>query len=210
MIIVTVEEMRELEQHATREGVSLDTLMENAGAAVTRVAWGLLPDPKNSRVVALVGPGNNGGDGLVAARLLQQGGARVTVYLCTLRREEDPKLSLAAAQGVRIVDATQDTDLGHLKELLGSAHLVLDAILGTGRIRSIGGAIKDVLQLLDAQRRQRPGLQIVAVDLPTGLDADTGEVDPVCPPADVTVTLGCPKLGLFRFPGAERVGRLVV
>ncbi|MCX8125644.1 MAG: NAD(P)H-hydrate dehydratase, partial [Dehalococcoidia bacterium] len=87
--------------------------------------------------------------------------------------------------------------------------IILDAVFGTGKSRGISGLFQQVLDRVG--RRTRRGKQlVVALDLPSGLDADTGAIDPVTPAADVTITLGFPKHGLFRFPGAEKVGKLLL
>ncbi|MBI2935371.1 MAG: NAD(P)H-hydrate dehydratase [Chloroflexi bacterium] len=210
MKILYADQMRKLEQLAAYQGVSPDTLMENAGIAIARRAWKLLQGLKDQKTLVLVGPGNNGGDGLIAARHLQSLGACVTAYLCAQRREADPKVHLAQEGGVQVVALEANLDLETLKGLLASTSLVIDALLGTGRLRPLGGSLATALRMLNTARAEHPDLRLLALDLPSGLNADTGEVDPLCPTADVTVTLGYPKAGLFLFPGAERVGRLEV
>ncbi|MFQ5860958.1 MAG: NAD(P)H-hydrate dehydratase, partial [Dehalococcoidia bacterium] len=210
MKVITVEEMRRLEKACAQEGVSVDTLMENAGLAVARVVRELLGQVAGQPLLVLVGPGNNGGDGLVAARHLQQWRARVTAYLCAPRREPDPKREMAARSGVTLRAATDDPDLAALGKELASARLVIDAVLGTGQARPLEGTVREAMLLLQEARRQRRDLALLALDLPTGLNADTGQMDPACPAADVAVALGYPKMGHFRFPGAAQVGRLEV
>ncbi|MBM3946222.1 MAG: bifunctional ADP-dependent NAD(P)H-hydrate dehydratase/NAD(P)H-hydrate epimerase, partial [SAR202 cluster bacterium] len=130
MKLVTVQEMLEVEEAAVKRGVALDTLMENAGLAVARVAMDLLANTIRPQVVVLVGPGNNGSDGLVAARHLQTRGASVTAYLTTPRTPADPKLARAAAEGVGVAHANEDPDLTLLQRLLGDSTLVVDAVFG--------------------------------------------------------------------------------
>lgn len=210
MKIVTVEQMRRIEAQSEESGVSTDTLMENAGLAVARRVRHHMGHLKGRPVVILVGPGNNGGDGLVAARHLHRWRARVTVYLCTDRKSPDPKLDAIAPLGVPVVAASQDPGLTKLTGFLNDAHGVVDAILGTGRARPLQGVLQDVLRCLTDIRRCRPDLFLLALDLPTGLNADTGEVDPLCPGADVTVALGHAKAGMLQFPGAGYTGTLEV
>jgi NAD(P)H-hydrate epimerase len=88
--------------------------------------------------------------------------------------------------------------------------MVIDAFFGTGRLRPLQGAVRGVLQQVRVLKEDKPSLLIIALDLPSGLDADTGAIDPACLPADITVTLGFPKVGLLSFPGAEMVGRLKI
>ena len=210
MKIVTAAQMRAIEALSEESGVSTDSLMENAGLAVARIARRVVGSIVGAKVVVLIGPGNNGGDGLVTARHLQRWGARVTAYLCRDRDTDDPKLANAQHAGVRIVRASDDPRLAGLKTELGSAHLVVDAILGTGRARPISGVLEAILKSLSDVRAAKSDSCLLAVDLPTGLDCDTGEVDPACVAADVTVALGYPKRGHMGFPGASFTGRLEI
>ena len=209
MKIVTVEQMREMERRSEGAGVSTDALMETAGLAVAHRAGHLAGHLPGVPVVVLVGPGNNGGDGLVTARHLQSWGASVTAYLVS-DRSDDPKLAAATDKGVQVWQAASDPDMAHLKESLSQSHLAIDALLGTGRSRPLEGAVKAVISCLKEARSSKPDLRLLALDLPTGLDPDTGAVDPNCPIADVTVALGYPKVGFFSFPGVEHVGKLEV
>ena len=207
MKVVTAAQMVAIEQASERAGVSTDTLMENAGLAVAQAAREELGGAAGQRVVVLVGPGNNGADGLVAARHLRRWGAEVTCCLLTGRPEYDPKLDLASDFGVEIVT---HPDNGTLRRLVIRSRLVIDAVLGTGSSRPLSGPVGDAMQLLQQARDFLGPPLLLALDLPTGLNANTGEVDPACPRFDSTIALGYPKVGLLCFPGAERVGRLRV
>ncbi len=207
MKVVTAAQMAAIEQASEGAGVSTDTLMENAGLAVARAARDELGGVAGARIVVLAGPGNNGADGLVAARHLQRWGAEVVCCLLTRRPEVDPKLDMARRYDVEIV-AGPDCDT--LERLIGRSRMVIDAVLGTGRSRPLTGPVGDAMLLLQKTRESRNPPLLMALDLPTGLNADTGEVDPACPRFDVTLALGYPKVGLLTFPGVERVGRLRV
>lgn len=196
-----------IEQASERAGVSTDTLMENAGLAVAQAARDELGGAAGKRVVVLVGPGNNGADGLVAARHLRRWGAEVVCCLLTRRPEHDPKLDLATQYGVGIVSSP---GIETLRRLVRGSRLVIDAVLGTGRQRPLSGHVGDAMQLLQQSHFLSQPPLLLALDLPTGLDPDTGKVDPSCPQFDLTLALGYPKVGLLTFPGAERVGRLQV
>ena len=202
--------MRAIEDRSEEAGISTDTLMENAGLAVAHAARRMAAPLVGVPVVVLVGSGNNGADGLVAARHIQRWGARVTAYLCRERGTPDPKLEAARCAGVDVAAASDDPGLARLKGLLDSAHLVIDAMLGTGRARPVEGLFKEVLGALGATRRDSCSAKLLALDLPTGLSCDTADVDPACVAADVTVALGYPKRGHLAFPGADYVGRLEV
>ena len=211
MKIVTAAEMLAIEEGSEEAGVSTDTLMENAGLAVARTARRMVGPLAGVSVVVLVGPGNNGADGLVAARHIRRWGASVTAYICRDRGTPDPKLDDALRDGVEVIAVSDDSELARLKCVLGSAHLVIDAMLGTGRARPIEGVFKDILDVLrDNREAGSRTAHLLALDLPTGLNCDTAEVDPVCVAPDVTVALGYPKRGHLNFPGADSVGSLEV
>jgi NAD(P)H-hydrate epimerase len=200
--------MTALEQASERQGVSTDTLMENAGLRVAEAARRLMGGAAGKRVLVLVGPGNNGADGLVTARHLRRWGADVVAYVVTRRPDADPKMDLAVEYDVTINGASGDADLRALDRTVARCDLIIDAVLGTGRSRPLTGPIKDVVSRLRPSAASGP--PILAMDLPTGLNPDTGEVDPAGITADVTVTLGRPKVGLLTFPGAAFAGRLEV
>ncbi len=210
MKVVTPEQMRRIEERSQKQGVSTDTLMENAGLAVARRVRRHLGRVVGIPVLVLAGPGNNGGDGLVAARHLHSWGARVTTYLCRDRPPDDAKLSMLVEQGATIVGASSDDGLTRLQEALRSAQIVVDAVLGTGRSRPIEGTLRHVLLGVAEAKGARAELRVLALDLPSGVDAETGAADPACVTADLTVTLGYPKVGLYRFPAAEHTGRVEV
>ena len=205
MKIVTPDEMRRLEQEASRYGLSTDDLMERAGLAIAMETARALGSVAGKRILVLVGPGNNGGDGLVAARHLARRGALVTLYLVSERREDDTKLHLALDEEAVPVNADTDEGYRYLERALNSADAVLDSVLGTGRSRPLRGTIKEVMRRLS----KRKGI-LIAVDVPTGVDAGTGQADPAAPEADLTLALGFPKVGHILFPAAERVGNLKV
>ena len=207
MKIVTAEEMRQIDQSCGKIGLPPGVLMENAGKAVAEEVRRILGNLNKHQILILIGPGNNGGDGLVAARHLHDWGARVSLYLCA-ERDGDPNLELVRQRGIACVAASQDGDLGKFDELLSSASCVIDALFGTGKMRPLQGVFQQVLQRINSARGKNEGLRTIAVDLPSGLNADTGAVDPACLDADNTITLAFPKTGLFNFPGAERVGEL--
>lgn len=231
MKLVTVQEMQRLEKDADAAGHSFAAMMEQAGQAVsdeiqTRIAV------KGRRILVLVGPGNNGGDGLVAARYLSQAGAQIICYPWKSRSDQDPNLQAAHDHGVHCIQADSDPGRKTLNKALQNADVIVDALLGTGIKRPIEGELKELLllthEIVEKRRQPAPprnsqpialGLDrnttwpvpsIVAVDVPSGLDCDTGDIDPATLSADLTVTFGAPKHGQFRFPGAAMLGEFVV
>ncbi len=217
MRLVTVAEMQKAEK---RSGVPVGRLMEIAGLAVAQEAWLLLGEVAERRIVVLAGPGNNGGDGLVAARHLREWGAGVSVYLLKRRDKKDEVFAPLLKAQVPATTAEADAKQGYkrLEELLGEADLVIDALLGTGpsaalrtgRARPIEGELAEVLERLRAARGRTLPPRLLAVDLPTGVDADTGAADPRCVAADATVALAWSKVGLHVLPGAQLAGQVEV
>jgi len=210
MKIVTADQVREIENQAVNWGVSLEMLMENAGNAVAAQVKQVLHSAVGKRVLVLVGPGNNGGDGLVAARYLHDWGAKVNICLCASRRKDDKNLKLAMQCGIPIIHAYEGKTIADLRASISSADVIIDALFGIGKIRPIEGIFKEVLQNVSMVKGTKSKPVLVAVDLPSGLNSDTGEVDPNCLSCDITVTFGYPKIGLFSFPGAGKVGKLVI
>ena len=209
MKIVTAEQMRQIDRACIDGGTPQSTLMENAGKSVAEETRSALGPINQQDILCLVGAGNNGGDGLVAARYLKEWGAKVSVYLCSPRAPDDENLKLVQERVITCIEAADDKNLKKFNDLLATATCVIDALLGTGRMRPLEGIFKQVLEKVNAVKAKRK-LTVVAVDLPSGMDADTGAIDPACPYADVTVTLALPKLGHYAFPGAKRVGRLKI
>jgi NAD(P)H-hydrate epimerase len=210
MKVLTSAQMRHTEDEASRLGVPADQLMENAGLATANVGAELLGGASGRSVLVLVGPGNNGGDGLVAARRLAGMGAHVTVALCAQRRPGDHRFAETIDAGVPILDIAEDAGLARARVLLMSTNLVLDAVLGTGHIRPLAGATAGLFRLVAEARRSRSDLKLLALDLPSGVHADTGEADPLALHVDVTVAYGAPKPCHFLFPAAALAGRLRV
>jgi NAD(P)H-hydrate epimerase len=225
MKIIDVAKSRTLEHEANQGGLPFAEMMENAGRATAQVIDQRL-GANGKRVVILVGPGNNGGDGLVAAHYLGKMAAQVTCYLWKRNVDEDENFRRIEADGLPALWAEDDTGFEALQGLLSGSDVVVDALLGVGIERPIGGTLEELLAVVKRsvdQTRILEGLAVsvphsprakkplvVAVDCPSGLDCDTGALDPATLIADMTVTFAYPKVGLLRFPGARAVGEIVV
>jgi ADP-dependent NAD(P)H-hydrate dehydratase / NAD(P)H-hydrate epimerase len=209
MKVVTAEQMRTIDRTAAGAGLTTEILMENAGRAVAQETIKLLGNA-NFSVLILTGPGNNGGDGLVAAKYLKEAGARVTLYLCSQRSTEDKNFRLAQKKQIGTFDIELDSNFAALEANISGSNVIIDSLFGTGRSRTIEGNFKQVITRVNDARQKRPELVVVAVDVPSGLDANTGEIDSGCISADATITLGYPKPGLYNFPGAEKAGKIVI
>jgi NAD(P)H-hydrate epimerase len=203
--LVTAAEMRALDRHTIETlGVPGELLMESAGGAVAEAVLGLLP--AGGSVLVVCGAGNNGGDGLVAARHLHALGVPVRAALVgdakALRGDAAANLARARAAGVPIEGERWRAP---------SAGVIVDALFGTGLARPVEGAAAASIRRIAASRAAHPAsLRVVAVDLPSGLCADTGQVLGVVAPADLTVTLACAKPGLALEPGRSLAGRIRV
>ena len=204
--IVTVKEMVQIEKAANAAGHTYAQMIEQAGKSVADALLSKIPELSGKHILVLAGTGNNGGDGLVAARWLAEAGAAVVVYLTKKRPAEDPHLTALKEIGLLIANAEEDQRNRVLDLQLGRADIVIDAVLGTGFKLPLKGTGKEALR---AVRRSTARPFVVAVDCPSGLDCDTGQVAEETLQADLTVTLAAAKPGLFQFPGAGRVGELV-
>ena len=203
MHIVTIDEMRALETGADGlYGLSSSVLMENAGKSAAEILAQRIRHQRSvndTEFLILVGPGNNGGDGLVMARHLRKWGGKVSLY-----RWKEQRLTIDGE------DVPEKDTQEKLEEKFQRASYVLDALLGTGVSRPLPESMRNLLGRVRQEREKRDSLRVVAVDLPTGMNADTGEVDPGTILADITITLACPKQGFFFFPGREYIGTLFV
>ncbi len=177
-------------------------LMEHAGAAAALVAREMLPFP--DRVVVLTGAGNNAGDGFVLARLLANRAYDVEIVTAV----PSEKYSGDAALNFRIVSnmSLPVVPWGPaVLPLLDSASLVVDALLGTGLTGPLRAPLPDIIAA--ANLATAP---VLAIDVPSGLDSDTGEVRTDAVTADTTVTFALPKLGLFRGQGPRLAGKIIL
>lgn len=203
--------MKAIEAAADRAGVSYAAMMEAAGRAVAEAVSARV-NAAQTHAVVLCGKGNNGGDGLVAAHYLAAAGARVSVYTAQPVDESDSKIQRLRADQVSIADAEHDSHHRVLQEWVRAATVVIDAVFGTGARLPLAGPLADLLQhagkLLN-DRAAHPPLR-VAVDCPSGLDCDTGALDALALPADVTVTFAAAKRGQFTFPAADFIGALTI
>jgi NAD(P)H-hydrate epimerase len=198
-------------------GIPAFTLMETAGRAVAHVAIEMLQEEQGEHeasgiplghVAVVCGPGNNGGDGFVAARVLRDLGLDASVYLAvnrsSIRGDAAAHLAVYERAGgvVRMIDTPQA--LGELGDAIAGAELAVDALFGVGLSRGLEGHVADVVSLINhAQRR-------LAVDIPSGLDADTGRVLGAVVDADTTVTMGALKIALASAPGFAHCGAIDV
>lgn len=231
--ILNVETMRAVEAEADKAGLSYAGMMERAGVALANRLAQILHEsaaPADRwRVTFLIGPGNNGGDGLVAARLLAaETGAAVRLYLLEGRPEGDPHLQAAQAAGLTLARAADDQRFRVLQQMVSTSLIVVDALFGIGarlplnaETRKLLAAARAALTVEEPVPEFTPFTDapaiprtrrayVLAVDCPSGLDCDSGALDEAALYASETMTMIAAKPGLFLFPGAGAVGRLRV
>jgi hydroxyethylthiazole kinase-like uncharacterized protein yjeF len=206
MKVARVDEMRALDRRATEEfGISQDLLMENAGQAVYFVMlqeFGI----KDNKFLVFCGGGNNGGDGLVVARKIHSSGGEVKVFLL----DDEARFRGAAKKNFEIVSRMpiEICRVGSIDSVIPDlldCDAIVDAIFGTGLVRKVDGIHKEVIQLINESQGT-----VFSVDIPSGINGDTGEVMGVAVEADCTVAFGLPKLGNILYPGYEHCGKLYV
>ena len=213
--VVDAAAMRALDLAATeKHGIRALDLMENAGRAVAAECAAFLAEKALSvaqtKIVVCCGRGANGGDGLVAARYLAEGGATVAAFICPPKNDgagEYPdlvkvNLAKAKAAGVTVTPAGQGAGLD---KALGWCHLAIDALLGTGATGKPAGAIHHMIRELTAAKKP-----VIAIDIPSGIHPDTGHHSGVYVVADLTLALGLPKRGLLAAHAKPQVGVLKV
>ncbi len=197
--LLSVAEMARADAAAIDDGVKGAALMDNAGRAVAEAVRARHPaGGPAGPVLVLCGPGNNGGDGFVAARILADAGWPVRVALLGTREKLKGD---AAVNAERWQGGVEGLDPGALDD----GPLVVDALFGAGLTRSLEGPALDVIRLINDRR-----LDCIAVDVPSGVDGDSGEIMGAAPQAGATVTFFRAKPGHYLLPGRELTGDLVV
>jgi len=182
--------------------------MEHAGQAVAQAIEARAPN-RGTRIVSLIGRGHNGGDGLSASRLLATAGYEVAVYMLgersVLRDEPALYAQMVERLGVPRHDVVNEPAWQALEAAVRRADWVIDALLGLGFQGSLRPEVERAIRLLKHLARA-----VLAVDIPSGLNADTGIPQPVAVRATLTVTFGWPKLGFFVNDGPQHVGEVIV
>ena len=209
MLVVTAAQMREMDRLTIEKyGVPSLKLMERAGEEITEAILENFRQAAKKGVLVVAGKGNNGGDGLVVARLLKKKRISCEVVLLARKGELSPdaahNLGAYAKLKGRVTEITGES-LGLLNERIRGKGLLVDAILGTGTKNAVRGLYAEAITLMNAS-----GVPIVAVDIPSGLDTDSGAPLGVAVQAGMTVALAYPKLGEVIYPGLSYVGDLAV
>jgi len=210
MKVLTSQLMKEIDRKTIEEiGIPGPVLMENAGLEIVKVIRARFPEIQTEKVVIVAGKGNNGGDGFVVARHLWNRGGRPKVLLLAAKQDVkgDAALNLGIADkiGVEIVEILSAEDWKKNKKELSAARLIVDAIFGTGLMNPAGGFYATAIEDINKTKAYK-----IAIDIPSGLSSDTFQIIGPAVKADLTVTLGAPKISHVFPPAEDLVGELVI
>lgn len=208
--IATAEQMQELDRK-TIETYHIPgiVLMENAGRKASEIILETFPDIIRKKVAIISGKGNNGGDGFVVARYFLNEGIKVKVYLLTdpktLRGDAETNFKIFSRMGGDIIPLPSSKEFQKVKKEFEKFDILIDGIFGTGLDAEVRGYYREVIDYLNSLNKT-----IVAIDIPSGLCANTGKPLGAAIKATLTITFGLPKLGLLLYPGVDYVGILRV
>jgi ADP-dependent NAD(P)H-hydrate dehydratase / NAD(P)H-hydrate epimerase len=210
MRILTADQMREADRRTIEEiGIPSLVLMENAGRQVVAAMESIFQDLAERRVAVISGKGNNGGDGFVVARTLFQRGIEVSVFLvgqvAEIKGDARVNLEILGRLGITVVEVGDEGAWElHFSEI-SSHSLIVDALFGTGLKTALTGIYETVLGDINAS-----GIPVVAIDVPSGMSADTPDLIGDSIEATMTVTLGAPKMPLVLPPAEQKAGEVVI
>ena len=205
---VSVSEMVAIEKEADASGLTYAIMMENAGRGLEEAVHFAYSQIKERGILGLVGSGNNGGDTLVALTLLAELGWQASAYIVRPRAKDDPLVERFRKAGGDICLAEGDSGFQKMAELLGNHAVVLDGVLGTGVHLPLKKEIAEALDFARSRLAVLADVHVVAVDCPSGVDCDNGDVAPECIPAELTVSMATAKRGLLKFPAYKFLGEL--
>ncbi|MCX7970923.1 MAG: NAD(P)H-hydrate dehydratase [Negativicutes bacterium] len=206
MKVVTAKQMLAIDRAAIEDfGIPGIVLMENAAVAVADQVVELLGDARGKRVCIVAGKGNNAGDGFAAARHLSNRGAEVRIFLlyppAELAADAKSNFDVTELMGIDFINIESEQDFDKFRLGLMLADCVVDAIFGIGFRGAIEPRIARAINMINSS-----GKMVVAIDVPSGIDPDSGRVDDMAVVAVATVTMSLPKLGLLLYPAASYAG----
>ncbi|WP_019553461.1 bifunctional ADP-dependent NAD(P)H-hydrate dehydratase/NAD(P)H-hydrate epimerase [Propionispira raffinosivorans] len=210
MKVITAAKMREIDSAAMEQyGIPAVALMENAGTEAAKLVEKLVGNLKNKKICIFSGSGNNGGDGFVAARHLSNRGARVKIFLLGnidhITDEAKINLEIVENMNIDILQLVTERDWDKVQVALAFSDCLVDALLGTGFKGNLTEPLAKIIQMIN-----NSGKKVLSIDLPSGVEADTGNVVSVAVKASMTLSLGLAKVGLLFYPGAQMTGELFV
>jgi hydroxyethylthiazole kinase-like uncharacterized protein yjeF len=206
MKICSVEQMKQFEKNAVSQGLTIPMMMENAGKGIADYIIDNCGEDISTRVViGLVGPGNNGGDVLVALRLLVEKGYKTVAFCYSREKEKDEPTSAYIASGGTALPVENTVFKKLLEGTDKNKILILDGLLGTGFHLPIKDDLKGFLNFVKNKIREK-NIEIFAIDCPSGVDCTSGEMDDATLKADATICMAAVKEGLLKFPGCDYAG----
>ena len=211
MKFMSVAEMQAVEKESDASGWTYPQMMERAGGGLADIVEDIFGELKGKGVLGLVGSGNNGGDTLVALAQLAGQGWQASAYIVRPRPEQDPLLDRFQKAGGTLYELKADPNFKLLSELVNQHALLLDGVLGTGIHLPLKGEVARALAAVQKALADSPEApKVVAVDVPSGVDCDSGDAAPETLSADLTVTMAAVKQGLLKFPAYNKVGDLTL
>lgn len=210
MKVATVAEIKKIEEQAITEyGIPSVVLMENAGSEAVREMNLIMGNLENKKISIFAGKGNNGGDGYVIARHLHNQGAKVRVFLFasqgTIVGDALINLEIIINMGIDVIEVLQDSDWDKVKITMNFTDCLVDALVGTGFTGELSGTMAQVVESINKTNKT-----VIAIDIPSGVNGDTGQVTGSAVRADHTITFSLPKQGLLLYPGASYAGDVSV
>jgi hydroxyethylthiazole kinase-like uncharacterized protein yjeF len=210
MKYITPAEMKEIDRRAVEDfGIPSIILMENAGGYSAEVALDMISAAGRKKVFCVCGKGNNGGDGFVCARHLINKGIVTEIFLVgtmdEIKGDAKVNLDILMKMEVKIETLQAGFDILEFKKKLKDTSLIIDAIFGiglSGKIREPYGAVINAIT-----ESEKP---VLAIDVPSGLDAATGDIMGICIKARKTVTFGLPKSGFIKKHGPSKTGEVII
>lgn len=207
--VCTAEQMQEIEERTKNDyGISSAELMENAGEAICKILSKKFNNFSSKKILIFCGHGNNGGDGFVVARLLYNLGCQVNVCFLgnktALKRDAATKFNLAWKRGINIITVNKK-NINSVDCHFKDCDIIVDALYGTGLTRPVSGVSEEVINTINASK-----VFTVSIDMPSGVNADTGQVIGPHIYADLTLALSLLKLSHLLFPAAEAMGQLEI
>lgn len=210
MKVVTTAEIREIDQRAIEDyGIPSVVLMENAGSEATRQIESIMGNLYNKKIAVFAGKGNNGGDGYVVARYLYNQGAKVKIFLIGSKTDVTGdaliNLQIITHMGIDVIEVANDGDWDKVKIAMTFTDCLVDALVGTGFTGQLCGNMAQVVESINKTNKV-----VIAIDIPSGVDGDTGQIRGVAIKAHHTITFSLPKQGLLLYPGASYAGDVSV
>jgi hydroxyethylthiazole kinase-like uncharacterized protein yjeF len=207
--LFSVREMQTLEKEANDGGLTYEMMMENAGEGIAKEIMTVYSHLNNKKVIAFVGSGNNGGDALVALSYLSLNHWITCAYVVRTRANDDVLIARLLKNGGTVITVEDDNKYKNLLKILDSYSVLIDGVFGTGIKLPLKDDIASILKFVKNNIESKlDKIHVVAVDCPSGVDCETGDVAPETIPAEITITMAGVKTGLIRFPAAKLTGEL--